>query len=275
MQVVAKVVNLHISENDIKRELSCGGDVPGALKRLIDRCLLLAKATAKGIIATDEEFDLALLELLDEKEPFGLPAGALQDMQAEEMERLLRNNIVIRKYLGEIFPHESHISDEKLLEFYEENPHHFCSEEMVRCSHIFIRGEDAEARIKQIHSQINSPEDFFKLCENCSHCPSGDCCGDLGFFARGQLFKEIEEVAFTLSLNEISQPLASPEGYHILLLTDKKYSTCIPFEEIKESLASELIKVEKEYYLSRHLEELAEEYHSEIIIYDNALKSTI
>lgn len=274
MHIIAKIVKHDITDKDIARELACGGTSEQALKRLIDRCLMLAKADQLGMVVTDEEFDIALMELLDEEEPFGLPAGSLQNMEALEMETLLRNSILIRKYLSTLYPIEQPIEEEKLKELYDEQIQNFCSEEMVRCSHIFIRGEDAEARIKQIHSQINSPEDFFKLCENCSHCPSGDCCGDLGFFARGQLFKEIEEVAFTLSLNEISQPLASPEGYHILLLTDKKCSTCIPFEEIKESLASELIKVEKEYYLSRHLEELAEEYHSEIIIYDNALKST-
>lgn len=272
MQVVAKVVNLHISDKDIKRELSCGGDVDSALKRLINRCLLLAKAMQKGIVATDEEFDIALLEILDEANPFGLPAGALQEMQAEEMERLLRNNIIIRKYLSEIFPEESQVSEETLLEFYKENPNHFCSEDMVRCSHIFIRGEGAKERIEKIRAQISTPEDFFKLCESRSQCPSGDCCGDLGFFAKGQLFKEIDEVAFSMKLNEISQPLKSPEGYHILLLTDKKCSCCIPFEEIKESLASELKKVEKEYHLNRHLEELAEEYKNQIIIYDHALK---
>lgn len=272
MQIVAKVVNLQISAKDIQRELSCGGDAPQALKRLVDRCLILAKAMESGVVVSDEEFDLALLELLDDEQPFGLPPGAIQDMAGEEMEKLLRNNILIRKYLRGIFPAETTLTDDMLRDFYTENPEYFCSEEMVRCSHIFLSGEDAKARIDEIYSKIKSPEDFRALCESCSQCPSSDCCGDLGFFARGQLFKEIEEVAFSLELNEVSKPFASPQGYHILLLTDKRCSCCIPFEEIKDSLAAELKKVEKEYHLKRHLETLREEYRAEIIIFDDAFQ---
>lgn len=271
MQIIAKVLNIEIFERDLAREMCCGGDSRRALHRLIDRCLLLVKALQLGFDASDEEFDIALFELLDEPEPFGLPAGSLLKMSAKEMETLLRRNIIIKKYLQSIYP-TSDISEAKLQALYQEQRESFICEEMVRCSHIFISGNQARERIYDIHSRIKSKEDFLLFCNTCSECPSHKCCGDLGFFPKGKLFPEIDEVAFSLKQDEISQPFPSPEGYHILMLTDRKAPGPIPFEEIKQSLMIQLKQMEREYYLLQHLSELYQEYKNSIIIINDAYK---
>lgn len=271
MQIIAKVLNIEIFERDLEREMCCGGDSQRALHRLIDRCLLLVKALQLGYEASDAEFDIALFELLDEEEPFGLPAGSLMKMSAKEMETLLRRNIIIKKYLQSIYP-RTDISEDKLQALYQEQKESFVCEEMVRCSHIFLSGEKARDRIHEIRKRIHSKEDFLSFCNSCSECPSHKCCGDLGFFPRGKLFPEIDAVAFSLELNEISEPFASPEGYHILMLTDRKPAGPIPFEEIKQSLLAQLKQMEREYYLLHHLSELYQEYKNNIIILNDAYK---
>ena len=270
MQIVAKVLNLEISDTDLAREMRCGGDCAQALRRLIDRCLLLAKAMESGFSVSDEEFDVAMMELLDEEEPFGLPAGSLQDLDALEMETLLKRNIIIKKYLNSIYPILPEISVEKLHELYREQKDSFCCEEMVRCSHILISGEGAYDKAVSIRSKIHSPEDFEEYCRKCSDCPSSECCGDLGFFPKGKLFPEIDQVAFTLDLNQISDPFATSEGYHILMLTDRKKPQPVPFEEIQSSLAQQIRQMEREYFLMRHLSELYNEYKSQILILTDA-----
>ena len=272
MQIVAKVVSKTISQKDLDREQACGGTESHALKRLIDRCLLLEKAEQIGVTVSDEEFDIALMEILDEENPFGLPPGSIQNMDALEMEILIRRNIIIRKYVANICPDTLSFGDDKLRELYKEQIDMFCSEEMVRCSHILIKGESALEQITEIRSRIKSSEDFLAYCKECSDCPSNECCGDLGFFPRGKLFPQIDEVAFSLELNEISQPFKTPEGYHILMLTERKCESPIPFEEIKDSLNDHLIQMEKEYFLMRHISELYEEFKNQILIYKDALK---
>lgn len=272
MQIVAKVLNLDISDNDVKRELRCGGNPPQALRRLIDRCLLLAKATQLGFSVSDEEFDVALMELLDEEEPFGLPAGSLQDMDAGEMETLLKRNILIKKYMNSLYPSIPPVSEERLKDIYKDQMESFCCEEMVRCSHILIKGADARERAARIRSNIHDYDDFVAICKESSDCPSNDSCGDLGFFPKGKLYPEIDAVAFSLSLNQISDPFPSPQGYHILILTDRKKSAPIPFDEIKSSLAHQLRRMEREYFLMRHLSELYEEYQGQIIIFSDVYK---
>jgi len=272
VKIIAKVVNHEIFERDITREMACGGSASQALKRLIDRCLLLEKAYRQGLDVSDEEFDIALMEILDEEEPFGLPAGSLQDMDALEMEILIKRNILIRKYIAFLYPEDEPIEETKLKEFYDEQIQNFCCEEMVRCSHIFIKGDDALERITEIRTRIQAPSDFAEECKRCSVCPSNECCGDLGFFPKGKLFPEIDEVAFKLNINEISPPVASPEGYHILMLTERKCKSPIPFEEIKDSLAAHVRQLEKEYSLMRHLAELYEEFKHQIIVFDDVIK---
>lgn len=272
MQIIAKVVSHDISESDVNREMRCGGTGIQALKRLIDRCLLLEKAAQCGLGVLDEEFDLALLQLLDEEEPFGLPPGSLQDMDASIMENLLKRNILIRKYIASLCQNDSCVQDEKVKELYQEQVDHFCSEEMVRCSHILIKGVNAMQKAKDIRASIHSKEDFLNICTDCSDCPSCENCGDLGFFPRGKLDPVIEEVAFALKLNEISAPFATRHGYHILMLVDRKETTPIPFEEIKDSLANSIRQMEREYFLMRHLSELYEEFKAQIYILSDAYK---
>jgi parvulin-like peptidyl-prolyl isomerase len=272
VHIIAKIVNHEITDSDIARELAWGGTSKQALKRLIDRCLLLVKADQLGMRVTDEEFDIAMMELLEEEEPFGLPPGYLQSMDALEMETLLRRNILIRKYLSTLYPDEHPIEEAKLRELYDEQIQNFYSEEMVRCSHILIKGEDALRRITEIRSRIFGPAEFFEACRTCSDCPSNRCCGDLGYFPRGKLFPEIDAVAFSMQIDEISQPFASPEGYHILMLTDRKCKAPIPFEDIKSSLTAQIIQMEREYILMRHLDELYIEFKPQIKLFEDAVQ---
>lgn len=270
MQIVAKVFDLEISDNDVAREVSCGGSATQALRRLIDRCLLLSKAIQGGFTVSDDEFDIALMELLDQEEPFGLPPGSLQDMDAAEMETLLRRNILIKKYLKSIHPKSLPVSENNLNELYQEQRESFYCEEMVRCSHILIKGEDAFERAQTVRNSIHNPEEFKQVCKQFSDCPSNECCGDLGYFCKGKLFPEIETVAFALELNEISDPFPSSKGYHILMLTDRKQSEPIPFDEIKASLAIQIGQMEHEYFLMRHLSELYEKHQNQIKIFHDA-----
>jgi parvulin-like peptidyl-prolyl isomerase len=73
-------------------------------------------------------------------------------------------------------------------------------------------------------------------------------------------------------MNEISMPFASPEGYHILMLTDRKCKAPIPFEDIRESLAAQIRQMEREYFLMRHIAELYEEYKEQILVFEDALQ---
>ncbi|MDZ4121952.1 MAG: peptidylprolyl isomerase, partial [Candidatus Cloacimonadaceae bacterium] len=146
-------------------------------------------------------------------------------------------------------------------------------DEEVRASHILIRGtgSDSLQKAQEMRRNIGSVEAFIKASESCSECPSNAKCGDLGFFSRGTMLREIEEVAFTMEVNQISEAFLTRYGYHILMLTDRRPHGVIPFQEIKETLRARLIHMEKEYCLTRHLAYLRQKHSQYIQIFDYSL----
>lgn len=88
----------------------------------------------------------------------------------------------------------------------------------VRASHILVDSEDDAWAIK---SRITEGEDFEKLAKEYSKCPSKDKGGDLGFFNRGQMVPEFEYAAFSTPVGEVSDPVKTRFGWHLIKVTRK------------------------------------------------------
>lgn len=83
----------------------------------------------------------------------------------------------------------------------------------VHCAHILVK---TEQEAKQILLDIQKGTSFAKLAEQKSLCPSRKNGGDLGFFGRGQMVKPFENVAFALENGQVSQPVKTEFGWHII-----------------------------------------------------------
>lgn len=79
-----------------------------------------------------------------------------------------------------------------------------------------------EKEAKDLVEQIKTGKDFAELARTYSECPSGKRGGDLGFFSRGQMVKEFEDAAFTMERGQVSQPVKTQFGYHIIMVTDSR-----------------------------------------------------
>ncbi len=284
MDIVAKVFDREISSAELHREeeklkkqelnLDSNALTKQAMNRVIDRYLLLHKAIESGIGVTDDEYEDALLEIIDlVQSPDNLEhALAMKGIQAKHFETIIKNKIIIKKYIHTKCESKASIEESKLLSFYEEQKEFFVTEAEVRASHILIKGSDAEHRAQEIRNSLHTTDDFINSSLSCSDCPSHAQCGDLGFFPRGKLLKAIEDVAFRLAVNEISMPFQTQYGYHILMVTDIRPNAPIPFEKLKDSLRARLEHIEREYCLTKHIRELRSSYSSEIIIFTDAIK---
>jgi peptidyl-prolyl cis-trans isomerase C len=89
----------------------------------------------------------------------------------------------------------------------------------VRASHILVK---TEQEANDLLKQIKTGKDFGELAKNCSDCPSKRQGGDLGFFSRGQMVKEFENAAFSMSKGEVSNPVKTQFGYHLIKVTDTR-----------------------------------------------------
>ena len=87
----------------------------------------------------------------------------------------------------------------------------------VRASHILVSNINQAWEIKK---NLDAGADFSQLAKEYSTCPSKKKGGDLGFFGRGQMVKEFETAVFSMKAGEISEPVKTKFGYHIILRTD-------------------------------------------------------
>jgi peptidyl-prolyl cis-trans isomerase C len=89
----------------------------------------------------------------------------------------------------------------------------------VRASHLLV---DTEEEAIKLREEILAGKDFADVAAEVSNCPSGSKGGDLGFFSRGMMVPEFDEVSFTLEVGELSEPVKTQFGWHLLIVTDKK-----------------------------------------------------
>lgn len=176
---------------------------------------------------TEEEVDKELMQVreaydLTEDEEF-LNFLVMQGFPTEEdFRKLVRHHLAIQKAASENVV----VTEEDIQAEYDGGKE-------VEARHILV--PDLETA-EEILAKLNQGEDFADLAQEYSMDPgSGAQGGDLGFFQRGRMVPEFEEAAFRLSVGEVSEPVQTDFGYHIIQVTDR-----VPFEKSYEEVRDEL-----------------------------------
>jgi len=89
----------------------------------------------------------------------------------------------------------------------------------VRASHILV---DSEAKAAELKKQIEGGASFEDLAKKNSSCPSGKDGGDLGWFGKGMMVKEFEQSCFSMNPGQVSAPVKTQFGFHLIKLTEAK-----------------------------------------------------
>ena len=89
----------------------------------------------------------------------------------------------------------------------------------VHALHILTRTKNQS---KAVIMRVNNGESFKQLARQFSNCPSGKVGGDLGWFGRGQMVPEFEKAAFETSIGEMSDPVQTEFGWHVIKVIDKR-----------------------------------------------------
>jgi len=251
LKKVLEKMHLHESNLDSKKM---------AVANLIDAFLLLKRARASDIEITTDEVEQKYLDFMMEFDNEAEFKQTLNNMKITEntLRQRIEDELYIKTYIKNNFQSSQNFPLEKLKEVYLENKDAFVTQDMVRASHIFIDNSDPKGleKIKKLKEKIHSIEDFKREAKIFSDCPSNCKCGDLGYFPRGKMVSEFEEACFKMKVNEISDPIKTKFGYHLILVTDHKKSTTAKFEDVKDALLIRLKQIDSELKLIRHLKKL-------------------
>ena len=137
---------------------------------------------------------------------------------------------------------------------------------MVRARHILIlsdakaSAEDqakAKAKIEEIAQRIKAGEDFGEVAKEVSEDPgSGPQGGELGWFAHGQMVPEFDKASFALNPGELSEPVKTQFGWHLIQLEEKKAAGQKPLDEVKDQIRTRLAQDEASGKVQEALEQV-------------------
>jgi peptidyl-prolyl cis-trans isomerase C len=111
-------------------------------------------------------------------------------------------------------------------------------EQEIHVRHILVA---TEAEAKEVAERLKKGEDFIALAKEKSK-DSGAEGGDLGFFTRGQMLKPFEDAAFALEVGQISEPVQTQFGWHIIKVEEKRDQALPTFEQVKDAIVSQLVQ---------------------------------
>lgn len=251
LQCVLKKSRLHEPNHEAKLR---------AIEQLIDGYLLLEQAKKENLTISQEELDNKIIEIMLQYKTETEFKEMLfsKNLNIETLRNKIANDLLMEKFYQTHFPISDDIPMSKLKEVYNENVDSFQTMELVRAAHILIKGDDDTAyqKILKIREEITSGDDFFRFAEQFSECPSHCQCGDLGYVKKGTLMKEFEDIIFHLDLNQVSKPIKTEFGYHLIMVTEKKAQKTADFEEVKHALKKRVQQIDCELKLIRYLKKL-------------------
>lgn len=212
---------------------------------------------------SSEEGKKKLIEELVCQELFYLDAKKNQldqeDGFLKEVEVLKEN--LLKQYAINLLLKDIRISQEEARAYYDEHPEQFVDPASVRASHILVEDEaKAEAVLKEIGEGVS----FEEAAQKYSKCPSNAKGGDLGFFTRGKMVPEFEEAAFAMATGEISQPVKTQFGSHIIKVVEKKEAATTPFDEIEAQLTQHLLSLKQQKAYYDRVDQLKSLYQAEL-----------
>lgn len=201
---------------------------------------------------TDEEV-AAKIETF--KARFGSEAAfkeqiAKSGMTMDKLKENVRDGMRQENWINAQIKGQDTVADKDAEEFYKKNPDQFKQPEQVRASHILVKVEkdakpevvaEKEKAAKAIVARVKKGEAFDKLAQELSEDPSAkQNSGDLNFFGKGQMVPEFSDAAFKMKKDEISEPVRSPFGFHVIKLTDRKDAETVTLEAAKPKLLAYL-----------------------------------
>ena len=215
-KVLAKVGNTVITEADVNDTiLALGPRGQGynnpegrraVLEQIVAKNLFLAEAK-KNFYEGDPRFKADLAKVKDE----------------------MLANFAIEKTLSTV-----KVEDADLKKYYDEHKAEFVSEESVTASHILV---DSEEKAKEILADIKAGKiSFADAAKKESSCPSKERGGDLGRFGKGQMVPEFDSAVFAMEEGEISEPVKTQFGYHLINLTAKHPAEELSFSEVRDQI---------------------------------------
>lgn len=257
------------------------------LRDLVDQQLLLQKGDDLGITAETD-----LVKRLDEiRKQMNLAtmddlakAAQEQGVSYEEFKENLRENIITQKVIQQEVGSKVNITPAEIQKYYKDHLNDMSQPEQVRLSEILIstqpkptedpktaasitdeqRVATAQAKANQVYEDIEKGAKFEDVAKKDSDGPTAAQGGDLGYFKRGTLAKELEDTTFGMKAGEITKPIRTKQGFVILQVTEHQQAGVPPEKEVEGKIQDAIYLQKLQPALRAYLTKLREDAYIDI-----------
>ena len=261
------------------------------LRDLIDQQLLLQKGEAMNISAdTDvvKRLDEIRKQMHAESMEDVEKAAQAQGVSFEEFKQNLKNSIITQRVIGEEVGGKITVTQQDIQQFYDEHRTQMERPEQVRLSEILIstqvappvktsKGENAlpdppspevvakaQAKADAIYQKLQNGGNFGDLAKQNSDGPTASNGGDLEYFKRGTLSKDLEDKAFALQAGQYTEPVRTNQGFIILEVTEHQSAGIPPLKDVQEQIHQQIYMQKMQPALRDYLTKLREDAYIDI-----------
>jgi peptidyl-prolyl cis-trans isomerase SurA len=251
------------------------------LRDLIDQQLLLEKGKDEGITADTEvikrldemrkEMHMETMEDLEK-------AAVSQGISYEDFKQNLKNQIITQQVIQREVGSRMNVTKEELQQFYDEHKSQLEQPEQIRLSELMITPKKekappaneeqevaaAKAKAEDLLAQIRKGAAFDEIAKKNSDGPTAAQGGDLGYFKRATLAKELEDKTFAMKPGEVSDVIQTKQGFVVLKVTEHQQAGIPPLSEIEPRVQDALMGQKMQPALRAYLQKLREDAYIKI-----------
>lgn len=274
-RIVATIDGEPITAFEVARYREQLGERPATDQQLLDAIvterLLEKEAAARGITATPEDVNAYIQEIKQRgnvDDTAFAAALAQQGLTVEQYRERVEKELVKTQLIAREIRGRVSVSDEDVERYYEAHKEGYRTGGGVTVRDIYLAippgADDAEiarvrAQAEELRGQATSRRAFAKLAEEHSELPGAKDGGVLGSFKKGEMADELDRVVFSLEPGEVSEPVQTAEGFHVLRVdevVDAEYRPMADVEEeIREKLYAEALEKRYQDWMQRDLRE--------------------
>ena len=156
----------------------------------------------------------------------------------------IKRQLLVREYLNKEVVNKVKVTEADVKSYYETHKNEYVEPERMKAKHILVKTEEEAKQIAEALKK--NKDDFDKIAKEKSlDTASGKAGGDLGNFGRGEMVPEFENVAFALKEGEISAPVKTNFGYHIILAGARTPSKQKELSEVKDQVDRTLLRLKQ------------------------------
>ena len=245
LQAIRKIVQETLGEERERRLRSTERQI---LDELILRKLQLQEAKKEKIEATASEVRTAIDEL---KKRNGLTsdeelrvAMSRELLTEEQFRKGIAEQVALTKLVARQVRSKVVVSDEEARRYYDQNQEQFRDIPQVKIRHLLVSVSQqptreevmrAKSRIEEAQVHVKLGARFSTVAKHYSEGPLASSSGEVWTMKRGELAPELEHMAMTMPIGQVSGIITNPAGFHVIQVEERVAGQVIPFDQVKES----------------------------------------